>query len=105
MAARGQEFGVRHELPDFLKTAMSDLLAMSYDIKKKHPEARRNVLFDDNEMYLVLDFSLREDDVWRRVSSKQARSRRAAVSRSAEKKLGDDELDRILGGEDEEAAL
>ena len=105
LAGRWQEFGVRHELPDLLKTAMSDLQAVSYDIKRKHPEARRNVLFDDNEMDLVLDFSLREGDVWRRVTSRQARGRKAAVSRSDEKKLGDEELDRILGGEDEEAVL
>ena len=59
LAGKGPEFGVNHELPDFLKSAMSDLQRISFDIKKKHPEARRNVLFNDRLWILTWILPLR----------------------------------------------
>ena len=57
LADLGKDYGVRHELPDFLKTAMSNLQSMSYEIRQRHPNARRNVRFDDESMDLVLAVS------------------------------------------------
>ena len=75
LAGKGQSYGVRLEFPDHQKTAMNSLQALSYDIKQKHPHAKRNVLFDDGNLDLVLDFCVNEDQ-WRRVTSAQARGRK-----------------------------
>ena len=60
LAGMGSDYGVRLELPDHLKSAMKALQAVSYEVKKKYPQARRNVLFDDETMDLVLDFCTSE---------------------------------------------
>lgn len=76
LAGKGPNYGIRLELPNHLKTAMSALQMVSYDIKQKFPNSRRNVLFDDDDMDLVLDFSTGEDQPWRRMTSQQARERK-----------------------------
>ena len=47
LAGKGQDYGIRLELPYHLKTAMSALQTVSYVMKQKFPTSRRNVLFDD----------------------------------------------------------
>ena len=89
LAGKGPEFGVRLELPNHLKTAMKVLQSMSYDIKKKCPSAKRNVLYDDEVLDLALDFSLGEGKPWRRMTAAQARERRKRA-------LRDEELDTLL---------
>ena len=68
LAGRGQDYGIRHEVPNHLKSALKAVHSLSYSIKQKHPEARRNVLFDDG----TIDLCLREGDQWRRITSAQA---------------------------------
>ena len=98
LASKGQEYGVRHELPDHLKTAMGDLQALSYELKKKHPDVRRNVLFDDGSMDLVLDFCTEGNGSWKRITSAQARKRRLKGKGLREDRaLDDDEIDILLG--------
>ena len=89
LTTRGQECGVRLELPNHLKTNMQALQAVSYDIKQRHPDARRNVSFDDGVMDLALDFSMGDGQPWQRVSAKQARQAKAKRRRQA----GSDERD------------
>ena len=99
LAGKGQSFGVRLELPNHLKSAMTALQSASFEIKQKFPLARRNVLFDDGSMDLVLDFSTGEGKPWRRMSSAQARERKkkAPVRDGAGRAdLGDGELDALL---------
>ena len=97
LAGRGQEFGVRLEIPNRLKTAMNALQSASYAIKQRHPEARRNVLLEDETMDLVLDFCTKEGEPWRRMTSKQAKDRKArSGSAGAKLRVCDDELDRLL---------
>ena len=97
LAGKGQEYGVRLQIPNRLKTAMSALQSASYEIKQRHPGARRNVLLEDESMDLVLDFCIEEGGPWRRMTSKQARARKAKSGESgARLKMQDDELDRIL---------
>ena len=98
LASLGQDYGVRHELPDFLKTAMKDLQSLSYELKQKFTEARRNVRFDDDNMDLVLDFTTGEGEPWKRISSKQARARRRLGSGAGSERVIDDaEIEEILG--------
>ena len=107
LAALGQEYGVRHEIPNHLKTNMQALQTVSYDIKQRHPTARRNVVFDDGAMDLALDFCTREGEQWRRISSRQARQAKARRGKQGgdEREVGDEELDRILGRSKEEEDL
>ena len=103
LAGRGQEYGVRLEIPNRLKTAMNALQSASFEIKQRHPEARRNVLLEDESMDLVLDFCIREGEPWRRMTSKQARARKArSGSAGARLTVQDDELDRILNDKEKE---
>ena len=98
LAGKGRGYGVRLELPNYLKTAMSALQHVSYEIKQKFPEARRNVLFDDETMDLVLDFSTGEGRPWRRMSSQQARDRkkRKPSTQGGRLTMEAEEIDNIL---------
>ena len=99
LAGRGSDYGIRLELPNHLKTAMKHLQQISYDIRTKYPDARRNVLYDDASLDLVLDFCLTDGQAWRRLTAAQARERlkkkRTVVGRET---LGEAELDDILDG-------
>ena len=68
-------------------------------MKQKHPEAWRNVLYDDDVMDLVLDFCLSPGSQWRRITSAQAigRKRRAPVSTGGNFRIRDDEIDGLFG--------
>ena len=80
---------------------MKAIQTVSYDIKQRHPSARRNVLFDDSTMDLVLDFCLGEGGQWKRSSSKQALARKdRSRGTAASKKVDEAELDGILGHRD-----
>ena len=67
---------IRLELPNHHKSAMKAIQAVSFEIKSKFPEARRNVLFDDESLDLVLDFCLGEGKQWKRMTSAQAMERK-----------------------------
>ena len=77
---------------------MKALQTLSYDLKQKHSGARRNVLFDDDNFDLVLDFSVGEGQPWRRVTSDQARKRNEKSPASGFR-VDERELDEILGQE------
>ena len=101
LAGLGSDYGVRLELPNHLKSTMKTLQAVSFELKTKFPLSRRNVLFDDEAMDLVLDFTAGEDKPWRRITSKQAMDRKKNKSvtngpQSVGFGLSDGELDRIL---------
>ena len=97
LAGKGQEYGVRLEIPNHLRSAMKALQTVSYELRQRNQEARRNILFDDNAMDLVLDFQLQPTAPWRRVSSAQAKAKREKfVGPTSNLAIGDDELDNIL---------
>ena len=106
LAGKGQDFGVRLEVPNHLKSSLSALQAASYEIKQKHSQARRNVLFNDDCMDLVLDFCLEEGKAWKRMTSSQAKQMKKKITSSRDRlTLDDEELNRLLDGgtsEDEE---
>ena len=98
LAGKSSEYGVRLEIPNTLKSAMSALQSVAYDIKKKFPASRRNVLFDDTAMDLVLDFCIAESQDWKRMSSKQARERKKRNPGGREH-VSEGELDGLLAEE------
>ena len=100
LADKGSDYGVRLEIPNHLKTAMQAIQATSYDIKQRHPEAKRNVLYDDGSQDLVLDFATSEGAPWRRITSAQARQAKAGRKKRGDadgRNVGDSELEEILG--------
>ena len=97
LAGQGADYGVRLEVPNHLKSDMKLLQSVSYDLKQRHPEARRNVLYDDEVTELVLDFCLREGQPWRRLTAGQAKLRKRGGRQPTNFKLRSDELDEILG--------
>ena len=103
LAGKGREYGIRIEVPNHLKSDMKALQSTSYDLKQRHPEAKRNVLYDDEAMELVLDFSLGEAKPWRRLTAQQAKMRKKGPGQAGTNfKVGSDELDEILGHRDQE---
>ena len=83
---------------------MSALQSVSYEIKQRFPAARRNVLFDDGQMDLVLDFSVSEGRPWRRMTSLQAIERKKKTSEKSGKfALGAGEIDNLLDDRIDEA--
>ena len=80
LAGRGSDFGIRLEIPNYMKSDMAALQSVSYEIRQKYPESRRNVLFCDESMELVLDFSVAQGESWRRMTSTQARERKKKSS-------------------------
>ena len=76
------------------------LQSASFAIKQKHPAAKRNVLFEDESLDLVLDFCLREGETWRRMTVEQAaavdKKRSGSAGRGRGKAVRDDELEDIL---------
>ena len=103
LAGKGSTYGIRLELPNHLKSAMRALQSVSFDLKSKYPQARRNVLFEDESMDLVLDFCLEEGGPWKRMSSNQAiqRKKRSPPSTRDKLTLNNSELDRMLDGSGE----
>ena len=100
LAGLGPNYGIRLEIANHMKTDMKALQAVSYDIKQRHRDARRNVLFDDDSMELVLDFCLSEGAAWKRLTAGQARSRkRQTRGPTARAGLDEGELDEILGAQ------
>ena len=102
LAGLGSDYGVRLEVPNHLRSSMRALQAISFEIKTKHVGSRRNVLYDDDSMQLVLDFSLGEGKPWRRVTAVQAMAKKRNEP-EAKSTVDDRELDDILGrGDDHE---
>ena len=98
LAGKGRDYGVRLELPNHHKSAMKALQAVSYELKTRYPAARRNVLFDDATMDLVLHFCLVEGGPWKRMTSAQAARRKGGKASEGRGKqaLEDGELEALL---------
>ena len=94
--------GIRLEVPQHLQSSLKALEAVSYALKQKHPNMRRNVRFDDSMLDLVLDFCVDPTDPdpqWKKIRPAQAAQVRAKTlqkSRAAEE-LTSDDLDSLLG--------
>ena len=72
--AGDRDAGVRLEIPYYLKPSLKALESVSYSLKKKFPDVRRNIRFDDENMNLALDFNTDPEGSgnWRRLTPDQA---------------------------------
>ena len=99
LAGRGPDYGVRLEVPNHLRSAMKALQTLSYELRQRNPQARRNILYDDEAQDLVLDFQLNADAVWRRVTAAQAKAKKQTIGGTApgsRMNVEDSELDDLL---------
>ena len=93
------EAGMRLHVPDHLQKEFQALMNISYDLKKRHPNLKRNVKFDEDDLGLFMDVRPDEGKEWKRIKPSQAThlTKRKNKSRTAD--LGDDELKSMLGDE------
>ena len=84
------EAGMRLHLPNHLQKDFKALMGLSYDLKKKHSDLKRNVKFDESDLGLFMDIQLTRDGSWKRVKPEQAR--KAAAASGVKRNGGPDEL-------------
>ena len=92
--------GMRLEIPRGLQPSLKALESVSYALKQRNKEMRRNIRFDDEAMDLVLDFNTNPDGngSWKRIRPDQARKFKSKTGNSATSEVRDDELNDMLGG-------
>ena len=91
--------GMRLHIPDHLQRDFQTLMNLSYDLKKKHPNLKRNVKFDEEDGGLYMDLKKDETAEWKRVKPVQAAAANKGRSSSGVKSIGEDERKDMLGGE------
>ena len=91
---------IRLEIPYNLQPSLKALEAVSFNLKKRFPNIRRNIKFDDAEKDLVLDFCTDPDDdePWRKVRPAQAKALKKKLAKDAggSVNVSDDELGQML---------
>ena len=96
------EAGIRLEIPFALQPSLKALEAVSYKLKQKHPDIKRNIKFDDIEKDLVLDFCTdpSTEAPWRKVRPAQAKAMRVKMGRAngQPEPVTEDELETLIGG-------
>ena len=72
------------------------MMGLSYDMKKKNPDLKRNVKFDEDDLGLFMDVQMQRDGPWRRIKPEQARR---ALEVSGSRRNGPDNMhaDEIAG--------
>lgn len=95
--------GMRLHLPDHLQKDFKSLMSLAYEMKKKNPDLKRNVKFDEDTLGLYMDVQVEKDGSWRRISADQSKKIGAPASkRGGPAGMEDDVIRSLLGGTDEE---
>ena len=99
--------GLRLEVPDHLWPSFRVLQQLGYELRLKNPNLRRNVLFDDVNCDLKMDFSTDTGTTWKTVSPSEARRslEKCRPSRARKASVGREELDSMLGEPDVETRM
>ena len=95
------EAGMRLHLPNHLQKDFKVFRSLSYMLKKKHTDLRRNVKFDKNDHGLCMDLQTERDGKWRRVKPEQARLATSKMGGSVggPEALEEDEISQMLNAE------
>ena len=93
---------MRLHVPDHLQKRFQALMNLSYDLKKKRPDLKRNVKFDEDRLDMFMDVQIERDGQWRRIYPDQARTSMKNRERAGPKEIDGDELKGILGDSDQE---
>ena len=103
LANFGDECGMRLQIPGHLQRDFRSLMSLSYELKKKNPDLKRNVKFDENDLGLFMDIQVKRNGRWNRVKPEQARKAvEDTIGNGASTgpdTLGEDELSSLLRGE------
>ena len=104
--ANHAEAGMRLHIPDHLQKTFQALMAVTYDLKKRNPDLKRSVKFDEDDLSLHVDVQTVRDGEWRRIKPDQAfkatKGRKRSQSTSGPPAdLKDDELSSLLDGSQE----
>ena len=96
------EAGMLLDIPDHLQKAFKAFMALAFDLKKKFPELKRSVKFDEDDLSLFMDFQTATEAQWKRVHPEQARKATASRRRegSGPQSLDSDVLLGMLDAED-----
>ena len=73
LANHREEAGMRLQIPNHLQKDFRVLMKLSYNLKKKHPDLRRNVKFDEQDLGLFMDLQTEREGPWKLVKPEQAR--------------------------------
>ena len=90
--------GIRLEIPDYLQGNFRTLQNAAFQIRKKHPGAKRNVLFDEDNLDLALDIKISDGDDWSRIFPADAKAAGARPGRgqAARRNLGSAEISSMM---------
>ena len=94
-------YGMRLEIPDHLRPSLRNLESVSFDLKKRHPDMKRNIKFDDGVMDLVLDVKLDDSRPWQKIRPEDAKTARRAPRinyAGVQEELDSDAIDSLLSG-------
>ena len=69
----GSEAGMKIDIPDSLKANFRHLDSLCFTLKKKHPELKRAIKYDDDCCDLYADIQIKKDSPWRRIEAATAR--------------------------------
>ena len=73
LAGSGKDVGMQMVVPDHLKSQYVAFQSLAYCMKKKNPELRRNVKFDDLAMELSMDVKISQDEGWKTITFETAK--------------------------------
>ena len=90
--------GLRLEIPDHLWPNFRVLQQLAYELKVKNSNLRRNILFDDVNLDLKMDFST-DGNTWKTVLPAEARKslEKCRPGRARRQSVSGDELNSLLG--------
>ena len=74
LANHDDEVGMRLEIPNHLQKDFRLLMKLSYTLKKKHPQLKRSVKFDEEALGMYMDIQMRTDGNWSRIKPEQAKT-------------------------------
>ena len=83
LSGQGNKAGIRIHVLQFLKANFKYLDSVCFAMKKKYPELKRSIKFDDDNLNLVADFRVEEDRPWQRITPQEAKTARASILQTA----------------------
>ena len=94
--------GMRLQIPDHLQKDFKLLMGLSYELKQRNPDLKRNVKFDEDELGLFMDVQVKRDGPWRQIKPEQARKAAAnkPVTGSQTEDYRAEEIQDLLGDQD-----
>ena len=74
--------GIRIEIPSHLKASFRHLDNLCFELKKRYPNLKRNVRYDDDKLELFADVCLDEGKPWKKMVPDSAREAKIGLVQS-----------------------